>query len=790
MKKSFFVLFLLFNFSLALAQNTSSGNGNQGTISETTAEEMNRIFANPNDSIVSTNTCSWECREVKSGYSTQIVGFDFKNGITFCKVFKEADLNLDLKFNASKVNLACIKEVYNGLEEEVKKYENLNNKINLESSIAYTPDNSKITFSKYLTALATLNPNIIDREKTYNLGELTLKDGIENFSIQNIKKNQSLINQYLFPQSNADIAEKGFSASSISMEETTSADGFNKNNMAYFSNLFLANEKIYQHLQILIFVLVGGFFVSTISAQKIQAYIENRGENEAKQKFLHKFYIPMIMVGTFFMPIPESNGLAHSTIVQNTIRYFALKSNDIADMASAIGGKTYMDKIYKSIGGINIQGIKTLLEKKYENEFLISQGDLVYKETCSKRYTDALASIRESYFSTLTDEDKEKIKKILERDVNDAAAKNGDISLEACIALEIDILKARNSIAQINKNLETIDSYRDNTKKANELKSLDTYFSTRENQLGWINSLFTPSSAILAEVTMFKEQLGDEDKRKKDFIDATKKNINNTKDFISKGDIQVSEDDVSNNVLGWVAGKLVWMILPGASEMKDFISDLTDKVGGFLVGMVASAVPIIGTIGGTILGKVLGAISGPIIGYMGAITLMEWTFQKIPLLVCTTASLIAFISYLVSLIKYFYVSPFVVAFSLATRNMHKIVDFLISGIAIFLKPVLIIIFIYLSLFVNVLVDEFFLFVSVEQFTGIVTGVNNFHTNFIVGAITGLITIFAKIASAYIMWKLITSGPSWALSLVGIDGKQSEMISQSMENALAKRANIV
>ncbi|HED5351832.1 TPA: hypothetical protein R5A90_001109 [Campylobacter jejuni] len=49
---------------------------------------------------------------------------------------------------------------------------------------------------------------------------------------------------------------------------------------------------------------------------------------------------------------------------------------------------------------------------------------------------------------------------------------------------------------------------------------------------------------------------------------------------------------------------------------------------------------------------------------------------------------------------------------------------------------------------------------------------------------------AKIASAVIMWNLIIKGSSWALSLVGIDGKQSEMISQGMENTLNKRANIV
>ena len=38
-----------------------------------------------------------------------------------------------------------------------------------------------------------------------------------------------------------------------------------------------------------------------IGASKIQAYLENRGESEGKQPYLHKFYIPLLMVGVFFI---------------------------------------------------------------------------------------------------------------------------------------------------------------------------------------------------------------------------------------------------------------------------------------------------------------------------------------------------------------------------------------------------------------------------------------------------------------------------------------------------------
>ena len=130
------------------------------------------------------------------------------------------------------------------------------------------------------------------------------------------------------------------------------------------------------------------------------------------------------------------------------------------------------------------------------------------------------------------------------------------------------------------------------------------------------------------------------------------------------------------------------------------------------------------------------------------------------------------------------------AFALTTNKMSKIVEFLVTGISIFLKPVLIVLFIGLALFVHTLIDEILMFISIEQFSGIKTNADDYQVSFIIGAIKGLLLIFGKLASSYIIWKLIVSGPAWALSLVGVDGKQDDMISQGIEANLAKRAFVV
>ena len=762
-------------------------------------EKLADIFVSTDDKIVENGSCSWECRDVNDGYVTQIIGFDFKSGTTYCKVFASDNLDLDLGVNATRVNTACalnvtqIESEYNSLIGDDGKGGTTTQK---ESSISYTQSDSKLTYSNFLTSLVTLNPNVIDRSQTKSLGEITLASGKELYSITNISRNTS--------DNMSENSEKGSFTAKLSYyihkwneippvpvgektlsSKTSAVDGFNKNNMAYFSDLFLNMEEIYQHLQILIFVMVGGFFVTQIGASKLQAYLENRGESAGNQPYLHKFYIPLIMAGTFFMPIPESDDLAHSTIVQNIIRYFATHSNNLADMASAVGAKTYMDKIYKNTGGLDDEGIKNVLTNYYLQDHIATQGASIFNNTCKQRYGDRLSiyNTNSINFLIMTDEEKQNFRRQFQFDTNGISGTKNDISFESCMKLEMDIEEAKITKTRIEEQKKTIQNFRDQV--STDLSSIDSYFAIREQQLGWLNSLLTPSSAILVETYTFADKVNSSSAKMEE---ATKKNAETMKRAINDGKIKI-EDDISDSKLGWIAGKMVWMLMPGAMALKDFVMDNVGKVTGAIgagLGMYGGPV---GSIVGGLLGGIIGKITGTISGYVASVYLLEWTFEKIPLLVCTTASVVAFVAYLVSLCKYFYISPFAVAYSMATKRMDKIIDFLIAGFSIFLKPVLIVLFIYLALFLYVLIDELFVFLSVEQFTGIESGFFDFHTNFISGAITGLLVIFGKISSGYLMWKLIVSGPGWTLGLLGIDGKQDDVIAGGIEAHLAKRAFI-
>lgn len=328
----------------------------------------------------------------------------------------------------------------------------------------------------------------------------------------------------------------------------------------------------------------------------------------------------------------------------------------------------------------------------------------------------------------------------------------------------------------------------------NNLNDIDKYFAVRNQQLGWIDFMLTPTASILVETFTLSEAVDASREAKKKQEYKIKNNRDNILIGNQGGYMEANEDEIGDSWVGALGGRLVWFMLPGVVGVKDFLLQDWDTVGSIL----KDAVTLIGLKVGGIFGggigfgiswlitKILSLGKVPASYYFATI-LAEWTFAMIPLLAISTACLIAYISYLVSLCKYFYISPFVTAWAMATKRMDKIIDFLLAGIAIFLKPILIILFLYLALFLHSVIEEFFTFVSVEQFSSIKTSVWNFHTNFIVGAISGLLKIFGILATSYIAWKLIVTGPAWALGLVGLDGKQDDAIAQGIESNLARRA---
>ncbi|MDY4803299.1 hypothetical protein [Campylobacter sp.] len=130
------------------------------------------------------------------------------------------------------------------------------------------------------------------------------------------------------------------------------------------------------------------------------------------------------------------------------------------------------------------------------------------------------------------------------------------------------------------------------------------------------------------------------------------------------------------------------------------------------------------------------------------------------------------------------------AFSITTKRQEKIIDFLLAGVSIFFKPILVVLFIYLSLFLHTLVQEIVLILSVSQFSVLNVLDTNFGAQLAIGGIKGIMTIMAMLASCYIMWKLIIKGPDWVMDLIGIKGGQDTIVSDSLAQKLERRGTMI
>lgn len=790
-KYSGFYKSILLIFSLVLFNNYSMANN----VSQK-QDSYEDIFI-ANDAVIDTGTCSFQCRKVSANYGTQITSIDISSGRTFCKVFPINNYLAELKYEAGTTNNACAKE----WQDRISETPAIERQYDVSSTISFVDNDKEITLSRFLSAMVTLDPTVIDREATKVAGNLVMANGITTRGqisgvydlidgnktwVENIKDIPNI-----FKRGWETIKDGKTPANPIAGESVKLSDAMTQVNFAYFSNLFESMNEVYVHLQNLLFVVVGMFFLGSIGTKKLQDYFENRGSSGNREPFLHKFYIPLLSFGLFFMPIPEGKNdfEAQATVVQHTIRYFTASANKIADIASAKSAKVYMDKVFNSVGGISNRGEDYYKAEREKNSFILEKGEQLYKETCEMRYPERAKN--GVAFSNMTEREFE----ILERsDPNQLSGQKGDITLLACMKLEKDIAEARLAKNKAVASLEGIEKYQQNDFISPLLTRVDNFSKKREFELGWFNSSLLPGTAMLLEISTrwrfgsfdeFKIQQNDS------LAEITDKNKEAIEDAQERGEISLIDglDKLSVEAIGWVTGQLIYGILPGYSAFKAAFDSLYDTLEGFIKAIITALTLKVPAIGAFLLGaETLGAAAAkPIIVLMITAGTMELILEHLPIIIVTVATAIAIVSYLVSLTKYYFISPFVVAFAITTKRMDKIVEFLLTGISLFFKPVLIVLFVYLSLFVYVYVKDFFLLLSELQTQVIRIGDIGIIGIIVMTSLQGLTKILAYLACAYVMFRMVVGGAEWTMKYIGLDRDNDSTIAQSMSQRLEQRA---
>ena len=767
----------------------------------------------------------------KSGkYETEIIGYDFENGIVKCRVRSEDDTyETSRSFNANKQFLKksfsyykeTTMEKINKLIEERNKPSIINKAMESISALTknksgtsetsekiqpeISVDTDKVNLSHYLASLATLQ-NIKPEQTTGTTLDY-------NFNL-NIKDLDTKIDFVI-------------------------AQAINQANIEYFRELYYGMNEIYIHLQNLLFIVVGGFFLATLGGQKIQKYLENRGQSTGqKEPYLHKFFIPLLCAGVFYMPITESGGV-NSTIIQNIIRYFTNEATTIADKASRIGLAKYTKKFDKE------HNIRMQVEEPKQT--IIDRQKLLYYniktyflptintelKKCKEQYGDdekmkffdeiderwlvqsAKKELESSWFDNAVNLFKSIGAKFMTKEANYPT-----ISLEACKYLvteqakystALEILKKQGKEANSEEKVIE-DNLNEQNKEANNKENKDRLENTsvkvfkilnnNETEYGWLNSLIAPASVMLLSLQEdAKATLKFNSKE-----DITKLLDNKKIAVMEALDETADEDTIRGRATNFILDKVVVFMLPGSKSIYDMVTKggtalkaaATVYIDYNLQKSGATETEI--WLSRIIMG--IGAGSKTSIGnlvtiYLGLVTvyfLYMDILEKLPLIITSMAGILAFITYFVSLCKYYYISPFVVAFALTTKRVDKIINFLMIGITIFFKPVLIVLFIYLALFLHGIVYELFIITSVSQFNSIMASSDensiNFGTQLTIGVIKTLLQLFGSLGSCYIVWKTIMTGPDWVFKMLGLETSATSEATQQLAGKLEQKAVVI
>ena len=810
-------------------------------------------------------TCASQSKSGK--YETEIIGYDFENGIVKCRVRSEDDTYETYRsFNANKQFLKksfsyykeTTMEKINKLIEERNKPSIINKAMESISALTKNKSGTSETSEK-------IQPEIsVDTDKV-NLSHYLASLA----TLQNIKPEQTAGTtlDYNFNLNINDLDTK---------IDFVIAQAINQANIEYFRELYYGMNEIYIHLQNLLFIVVGGFFLATLGGQKIQKYLENRGQSTGqKEPYLHKFFIPLLCAGVFYMPITESGGV-NSTIIQNIIRYFTNEATTIADKASRIGLAKYTKKFDKE------HNIRMQVEE--QKQTIIDRQKLLYfniDEYFLPTINTELFKCKEQYND---DEKKKFFDEIDERWLVQSAKKELDsawydtvinffkgnfmnkesnyptISLEACKYLvteqarystALEILKKQGKKATSEREVIE-DKLNEQNKEANNKENKDRLENTsekvfkilnhNETEYGWLNSLIAPASVMLLSLQEdAKATLKFNSKE-----DITKLLDNKKIAVMEALGETADEDTIRGRATNYILDKVVVFMLPGsksiyetitqsgfvlkaaaayyvyyslqksgATEAEKWLAYITMGVGGGarVVGKASegASATIKGVAKMLDMEKVGNFLSVPLDAissvansvenlaaiYLGLATvyfLYMDILEKLPLIIISMAGILAFITYFVSLCKYYYISPFVVAFALTTKRVDKIINFLMIGITIFFKPVLIVLFIYLALFLHGIVYELFIITSVSQFNSIMASSDensiNFGTQLTIGVIKTLLQLFGSLGSCYIVWKTIMTGPDWVFKMLGLETSATSEATQQLAGKLEQKAVVI
>ncbi|MGE4455439.1 MAG: hypothetical protein AB7E13_00715 [Arcobacteraceae bacterium] len=171
-----------------------------------------------------------------------------------------------------------------------------------------------------------------------------------------------------------------------------------------------------------------------------------------------------------------------------------------------------------------------------------------------------------------------------------------------------------------------------------------------------------------------------------------------------------------------------------------------------------------------------------------ALYTMQEMSKYLSFIALATASILVFAYFSVSVIVFFVVAPFWALYLFVTNQMEKIKEVMIHTISLAVRPVLLVLAVFISIIITLFFDAFSGHLMTKEFndtlsivqthnTGIISNTfDEFITSFLKGFVAFILQIIAIIAAFYTMLRL----PSYIIELMGGNAKDSRDILMDSE----------
>ncbi|MCF6339959.1 MAG: hypothetical protein L3J10_04295 [Sulfurimonas sp.] len=727
------------------------------------------------------------CPDVKDGYRARIRNIDFNNGLTYCYVY-EVDSNIVLDTIVQKnemcveKNIKIAKTFKNKLDESNKEKSADRNFLEIKElkdfyfgSYINTGDKEFLDASKYMIAGLTLDNKIININESINKNRVVLQDGYTMFPNASTNYHKDS----LFDTIKAffvDI-EEGDGSEIIKDEDTRLVSQAHEmlSSITVFIMHFMGdyNESMLKIKSFLLFTILPftALFVIQAKATKHASDIQDHDDMYERLFFtalaLFIFYFSTTTIKIDNRNFDEQTKISQSNF-QNWFRTIFYEGADFATEVARGGTTAYLKWKTQDIGIASDEILKNL---KIEKDLLEGEQKVIYLgnggvlSSCYKTFdTDKLKAklgIYTTYNSTFPHIESVKINNYFVNWYSHGTfikegMEHSHYSANGCYNFERNYLFNKNKIEELQRDIEI---YTKVNQDENILKQVEILTKTQYRnsaELGWIGFTMIPSLNIaLSELQIIDTSIKDDiNSERLKQIQRDSENLNN---------IDSGLGTATGKYISEIMGGVAYMMLPGA----DSLYNMFTNGGSGLIEAVSSKIPFLGSV----VGKVVGGIAVPIMALVITIYIMKFLIVIFPLIAIIMAGVMAIAYYFFSMELYFLVSPFLIAFAMASQQGDIIKKFLKIGVSLALKPLMIVI----SLIMAIWVYEFF-----NVFNHILVDWN-FESIFAVkdaGGLQPMNTLFLKIAQEFIhigvmiigfftVFYMVLNGANMILDMLGI-----------------------